>query len=82
MQVAVVYRREIRTVKQDSAISYECYTAVSPGIEATFDGPVEATEPEEQDMKIIEILVPDEIINLLRLEEAVRKEARRPFPSS
>src|SRR4029450_12250624 len=40
---------------------------------------MEAMEPEEQNMKSIEILVPEEIINLLGSEDAVRKEAREAF---
>jgi predicted HTH domain antitoxin len=40
---------------------------------------MEATEPEEQSMKSIEILVPEEIVNLLGSEEAVRQEAREAF---
>jgi predicted HTH domain antitoxin len=40
---------------------------------------MEAIEPEEQSMKSIEILVPEEIVNLLGSEEAVRQEAREAF---
>src|SRR5215468_2363611 len=40
---------------------------------------MEAMEPEEENMKSIEILVPEEIINLLGSEDAVRKEAREAF---
>jgi predicted HTH domain antitoxin len=35
--------------------------------------------PEEQNMKSIEILVPEEIVNLLGSEDAVRKEAHAAF---
>jgi predicted HTH domain antitoxin len=35
--------------------------------------------PEEQNMKSIEILVPEEIVNLLGSEEAVRQGAREAF---
>ncbi|SRR6266852_1277007 len=38
-----------------------------------------AMKPEGQNMKIIEILVPEEIVNLLGSEDAVRKEAREAF---
>jgi predicted HTH domain antitoxin len=40
---------------------------------------MEAMELEEQNMKSIEILVPEEIINLLGSEDAVRKEVREAF---
>jgi predicted HTH domain antitoxin len=40
---------------------------------------MEAIELEEQNMKSIEILVPEEIVNLLGSEDAVRKEAREAF---
>jgi predicted HTH domain antitoxin len=40
---------------------------------------MEVTEPEAQSMKSIEILVPEEIVNLLGSEEAVRQEAREAF---
>jgi predicted HTH domain antitoxin len=35
--------------------------------------------PEEQNMKSIEILVPEEIVNLLGSEDTVRKEAHAAF---
>ena len=40
---------------------------------------METMEPEEQPMKSIEILVPEEIVNLLGSEDAVRQEAREAF---
>ena len=40
---------------------------------------MKAMEPEEQHMKSIEILVPEEIVNLLGSEDAVRQEAREAF---
>jgi predicted HTH domain antitoxin len=40
---------------------------------------MEAMKPEAQNMKIIEILVPEEIVNLLGSEDAVKKEAREAF---
>jgi predicted HTH domain antitoxin len=40
---------------------------------------IEAIELEEQHMKSIEILVPEEIVNLLGSEDAVRQEAREAF---
>src|SRR4029450_12090110 len=40
---------------------------------------MEAMEPEEQHMKSIEFLVPEEIVNLLGSEDAVRQEAREAF---
>ena len=40
---------------------------------------MEAIELEEQNMKSIEILVPEEIVNLLGSEDAVRQEAREAF---
>src|SRR5919201_2956626 len=40
---------------------------------------MEAMKPEAQNMKIIEILVPEEIVNLLGSEDAVRQEVREAF---
>jgi predicted HTH domain antitoxin len=41
--------------------------------------PMKVTEMEEQNMKAIEIPLPEEIVNLLGSEDTVRKEAHQAF---